>query len=116
MTCWSVRHRPTFCAILHAEIDQEGALSHPHATDFETFGLILAVSQAARAEMQAEIEAQFCAFLSTGLILDQVNVRQHFPLHPIAAAIVIAIGQKLGARALRVPRAPARLVHAGEAP
>ena len=73
-------------------------------------GLDLALSAAARAEMRAEIEAQFRAFQSTGLPLDHVNVHQHFHLHPIVAAMVIDLGAKFGAHALRVPREPAWLV------
>ena len=60
--------------------------------------------------MRAEIEAQFRAFVSTGLALDHVNVHRHFHLHPIVAAMVIDIGAPFGARAMRVPREPPRMV------
>ena len=79
-------------------------------SDLARFGLELALSAAARAQMQAEIEAQFRAFLSTGLPLDHVSVHRHFHLHPIVAAMVIEIGSRFGAHALRVPREPPRVV------
>jgi len=79
-------------------------------SDLARFGLELAVSAAARAQMRAEIEAQFRAFHSTGLPLDHVNVHRHFHLHPIVAAMVIEIGAQFGAHALRVPREPPRIV------
>jgi chitin disaccharide deacetylase len=88
-------------------VDQGGRLR----SDLARFGLELAVSEAARAQMRAEIEAQFRAFRSTGLRLDHVNVHRHFHLHPIVAAMVIDIGSRFGAHAMRVPREPRRVVH-----
>jgi len=87
-------------------VDQRGRLR----SDLVRFGLELAVNEAARAQMRAEIEAQFRAFRSTGLPLDHVNVHRHFHLHPIVAAMVIDIGSRFGALGLRVPREPRRLV------
>jgi chitin disaccharide deacetylase len=87
-------------------VDQRGRLR----SDLARFGLELAVSEAARAQMRAEIEAQFHAFRSTGLPLDHVNVHRHFHLHPIVAAMVIDIGSRFGAHAMRVPREPRRVV------
>ena len=79
-------------------------------SDLARLGLDLAVSQAARAQMREEIEAQFLAFRSTGLHLDHVNVHRHFHLHPLVADMVIDIGSRYGARALRVPLEPPRIV------
>jgi chitin disaccharide deacetylase len=79
-------------------------------SDLAGFGLELALNAEARAQMRAEIEAQFRAFRSTGLRLDHVNVHRHFHLHPIVAAMVIEIDSRFGAHALRVPREPPRLV------
>jgi chitin disaccharide deacetylase len=87
-------------------VDRSGRLR----SDLARFGLELALNAAARAQMRAEIEAQFRAFLSTGLPLDHVNVHQHFHLHPIIASMVVEIGSRFGAHALRVPREPARVV------
>lgn len=77
--------------------------------DLVRFGVELAASAAARAQLRAEIEAQFRAFLSTGLPLDHVNVHRHFHLHPSVATMVIEIGARFGAHALRVPREPPRV-------
>jgi len=90
-------------------VDRRGRLR----SDPARFGLELAVSEAARAQMRAEIEAQFRAFRSTGLPLDHVNVHRHFHLHPIVAAMVIDIGSRFGALALRVPREPGRIAKSG---
>jgi chitin disaccharide deacetylase len=79
-------------------------------SDLARFGLELALNAAARAQLWAEIEAQFRAFLSTGLPLDHVNVHRHFHLHPIVAAMVIEIGSRFGADAVRVPREPPQVV------
>ncbi len=87
-------------------VDPKGRLR----SDLVRLGLDLATSGAARDEMRAEIEAQFRAFVSTGLALDHVNVHRHFHLHPIVAAMVIDIGAPFGARAMRVPREPPRMV------
>jgi hopanoid biosynthesis associated protein HpnK len=87
-------------------IDGKGRLR----SDLARFGLDLAMSKAARAQMREEIEAQFRAFRSTGLRLDHVNVHRHFHLHPVIAEMVLEIGSRFGARALRVPQEPPRLV------
>ena len=63
-----------------------------------------------RAQLKAEIEAQFRAYQQTGLALDHVNGHKHFHLHPAVASEVIAIGQRYGMRALRVPREPATVL------
>jgi hopanoid biosynthesis associated protein HpnK len=59
-----------------------------------------------RQQLAAEITAQFEAFAATGLRLDHVNAHKHFHLHPAIGAQVITIGQKFGARAMRVPTEP----------
>jgi hopanoid biosynthesis associated protein HpnK len=87
-------------------IDGKGRLR----SDLARFGLDLAISEAARAQMREEIEAQFRAFRSTGLRLDHVNVHRHFHLHPVVAEMVLEIGSRFGARALRVPQEPPRLI------
>jgi hopanoid biosynthesis associated protein HpnK len=56
-----------------------------------------------RKQLAAEIEAQFTAYRATGLALDHVNAHHHFHLHPTVAALVLAIGQRYGMRAVRVP-------------
>lgn len=66
----------------------------------------LAARPKVRRQLAAEIEAQFALFAASGLALDHVNAHKHFHLHPIVAAIVLAIGRKHGLDALRVPLEP----------
>ncbi|MBV9288280.1 MAG: hopanoid biosynthesis-associated protein HpnK [Hyphomicrobiales bacterium] len=85
---------------------REGRLSG----DLVALGVRLALSGGARRQMRAEIEAQFSAFRATGLPLDHVTVHQHFHLHPVVAAMVIEIGDRYGARAVRTPLEPHQIV------
>ena len=57
----------------------------------------------ARAQLAAEVEAQFAAFAATGLPLDHVNAHKHFHLHPTIAAVVLRIGRRYGMAAIRAP-------------
>jgi hopanoid biosynthesis associated protein HpnK len=59
-----------------------------------------------RAQLAAEIEAQFAAFEATGLRLDHVNAHKHFHLHPTIAALVVKLGRAHGVRGARVPLEP----------
>jgi hopanoid biosynthesis associated protein HpnK len=65
--------------------------------------LAIAASPAARAQLHAEIEAQFALFAKTGLPLDHVNAHKHFHLHPLIAGAVLKIGPRWGMEAMRVP-------------
>ena len=65
-------------------------------------------------QVAAEIMAQFAAFAATGLRLDHVNAHKHFHLHPVIGAELIAIGQKFGAPAIRVPTEPVAIVRGME--
>ncbi len=58
----------------------------------------------ARAQMRAEVAAQFAAFAATGLALDHVNAHKHFHLHPMIAGAIVAAGRRYGLRAIRAPR------------
>ena len=65
----------------------------------------------ARAQMRAEVAAQFAAFAATGLRLDHVNAHKHFHLHPLIASAILAAGRAHGLRArgsvaMRVPVEP----------
>jgi len=66
----------------------------------------IAVSPPARAQMRAEVEAQFAAFAATGLPLDHVNAHKHFHLHPMIASAILQAGRRHGMRAIRVPTEP----------
>lgn len=63
----------------------------------------IALSPAARAQMRAEVSAQFAAFARTGLPLDHVNAHKHFHLHPMIAAAILDAGRAYGLNAIRVP-------------
>jgi hopanoid biosynthesis associated protein HpnK len=61
---------------------------------------------AARAELAAEIEAQFSAFAATGLTLDHVNAHKHFHLHPTIGRLIVQIGARHGLKGVRAPIEP----------
>lgn len=65
-----------------------------------------------RAQMRAEVAAQFLAFRDTGLRLDHVNAHKHFHLHPTILAAVIEEAKKAGVKGLRLPVEPAGIVDA----
>jgi hopanoid biosynthesis associated protein HpnK len=65
--------------------------------------LAIAASPAARAQLHAEVEAQFAQFTATGLPLDHVNAHKHFHLHPLIASALLKIGPRFGMAAVRVP-------------
>jgi hopanoid biosynthesis associated protein HpnK len=78
--------------------------------DMAGLGLTLAVSAAARAQLRAEIAAQFEAFRATGLRCDHLNAHRHFHLHPVIAAIAFAAARAAGVRAVRIPWEPPALI------
>lgn len=59
-----------------------------------------------RAQLAAEIRAQYDAFAGTGLILDHVNAHKHFHVHPTILALALDIGREYGLRAVRWPYEP----------
>jgi hopanoid biosynthesis associated protein HpnK len=77
-------------------------------------GVAMFLHPAARAELAAEITAQFQAFAATGLTLDHVNAHKHFHLHPTICGLALAIGRRFGARAMRAPCDPDRRVSLSE--
>lgn len=78
--------------------------------DLARYGTEIVLKPHVRAQVAAEIEAQFEAFGRTGLPLDHVNAHQHYHLHPTVAALVLAIGPRFGMRGLRVPVEPAPML------
>jgi hopanoid biosynthesis associated protein HpnK len=60
-----------------------------------------------REQLRREIQAQFDAFVSTGLTLDHANAHRHMHVHPTVAALMIEIGAPAGLAAVRVPIEPA---------
>lgn len=60
----------------------------------------------ARAQLEAEIRAQFSAFAATGLHLDHVNAQNHFHVHPTVLSLILKVGREYGLRAVRIPLEP----------
>jgi hopanoid biosynthesis associated protein HpnK len=60
----------------------------------------------ARAQLAAEIYAQFEAFRNTGLALDHCNAHRHFHLHPTIGRLIVQVGRQFGLQAVRVPLEP----------
>lgn len=75
-------------------------------TDMARAGAAMFFLPSVRAQLAAEIEAQFAAFAATGLALDHVNAHKHFHLHPTIASLIVKIGAGHGARGARVPLEP----------
>jgi hopanoid biosynthesis associated protein HpnK len=63
-----------------------------------------------RAQLAAEIRAQFAAFAALGLRLDHLDAHKHFHLHPTVLSLVVRIGRDFGLRAVRVPAEPGLLM------
>jgi hopanoid biosynthesis associated protein HpnK len=82
--------------------------------DMAALGLALAASPAARAQLRAEIAAQFAAFRATGLPCDHLNAHRHFHLHPVIAAAAFRAARDAGVRAVRIPWEPPALVRAAD--
>lgn len=59
-----------------------------------------------RAQLAAEIRAQFAAFAALGLRLDHLDAHKHFHLHPTVLSLAMGIGREFGLRAVRVPAEP----------
>jgi chitin disaccharide deacetylase len=60
----------------------------------------------ARAQMRAEIEAQFAAFAATGLALDHVNAHNHMHIHPSVLPHVVRLAKAQNCRWIRLPFEP----------
>jgi chitin disaccharide deacetylase len=60
----------------------------------------------ARAQMVAEIEAQFAAFAASGLRLDHVNAHNHMHLHPSVLSHVVRLAKAQNCHWIRLPFEP----------
>jgi len=83
-------------------VDARGQLR----SDLAMVGVAIFVRRRVRAQLAAEIEAQFRAYRATGLPLDHVNAHHHFHLHPTICGQILDIGQRYGMSAVRVPWEP----------
>ncbi len=59
-----------------------------------------------RAQVEAEIRAQFAAFERWRLPLDHVNVHKHFHMHPTILEILLRVAREHGAPPMRLPNEP----------
>lgn len=59
-----------------------------------------------RAQLAAEIRAQFERFAATALALDHVDAQSHMHVHPTVFGLILQIGREFGLRAVRIPREP----------
>ncbi len=75
-------------------------------TDLLKAGLRFFFWPGARAQIEAELRAQFEAFKKTGLALDHVNAHCHYHLHPTVLGLILKVGRDYGMRALRLPAEP----------
>ena len=91
-------------------VDSEGRFH----TNMVQAGIGFFLRPSLRRQLAIEIEAQFRAFVETGLALDHVNAHKHFHLHPTIAGLIMRIGQRYGLKAMRVPLEPAAVIGALE--
>jgi hopanoid biosynthesis associated protein HpnK len=80
-------------------------------TDMVRTALGIFTKPAARAQLRAEIEAQFARFAATGLPLDHVNAHKHFHLHPTIASTILSVGRLYGMKAIRAPIEPRNVLN-----
>lgn len=76
-------------------------------TDLVRAGFRFFFRPGVRAQLAAEIRAQFERFATTGLSLDHADAQSHMHVHPTVFALVVEIGSDFGLRAIRIPREPA---------
>ena len=75
-------------------------------TDLGGYGAAIFFRPSVQRQVAAEIEAQFEAFVATGLPLHHVDAHQHFHLHPTVARLLLEIGPRYGMTRVRVPVEP----------
>ena len=109
------RERPGLAIGLHAALVHAPPLlppaELPHLTDERGWllanprraGAILTFSTAARAEMRAELEAQFQRTLDWGLPLGHVDAHLHFTLTPVFFRELVRLCEAHDCRRLRIP-------------
>jgi len=83
-------------------VTQDGVL----LDDLFAAGVRFFFRPAARAQLRAEIRAQFEAFAKSGLALDHVNAHNHMHLHPTVLSIMLEVGRDYGLQAVRLPYEP----------
>jgi hopanoid biosynthesis associated protein HpnK len=91
-------------------IDHEGRFKK----DLVSSGISWFFNPFVRHQLAREIDAQFRAFIATGLVLDHVNVHKHLHFHPTVSAMIISIGRRYGMLAVRVPDEPHEILMKAE--
>jgi hopanoid biosynthesis associated protein HpnK len=85
--------------------------------DQAALGVRYFFSAPARAQLRAEIAAQFDAFAATGLTLHHADAHKHMHLHPTVAGLLLAQCRARGVSRVRVPAEPPGVLAAcGERP
>jgi hopanoid biosynthesis associated protein HpnK len=75
-------------------------------TDLVKAGIRFFFRPGIRAQLAAEIRAQFERFAETGLALDHADAQSHMHVHPTVFGLIVRIGREFGLRAVRIPREP----------
>ncbi|HET7815411.1 MAG TPA: hopanoid biosynthesis-associated protein HpnK [Candidatus Baltobacteraceae bacterium] len=83
-------------------VDKDGNF----AADLFRAGVKYFFTPGIRAQLEAEVRAQFEAFAQTGLPLDHVNAQNHFHVHPTVLSVILKAGKPFGLRAVRIPYEP----------
>lgn len=83
-------------------VDRDGAFSK----DLVRAGVRFFFHPGIRAQLEAEIRAQFEAFRATGLTLDHVDAQNHMHVHPTILSLLLNVGAEYGMRAMRLPNEP----------
>ncbi len=83
-------------------VDADGMLPR----DLFRAGVRFFFRPAARAQLEAEIRAQFERFRESGLPLDHVDAHNHMHVHPTVFSTILRVGREFGMRAIRIPYEP----------
>ena len=75
-------------------------------TDLVHAGIRFFFRPGVRAQLAAEIRAQFERFAATGLRLDHADAQSHMHVHPTVFRLILQVGREFGLRAVRIPREP----------
>ncbi len=71
-----------------------------------SLGARIYLSRAVRAQVAAELRAQFELYRATGLPLDHVDSHHHYHLHPTVFEMLVPLAREYGAKGVRVPFEP----------
>ena len=69
-------------------------------------GARIYLSRTVRAQVAAELRAQFELYRATGLPLDHVDSHHHYHLHPTVFEMLVPLAREYGAKGVRVPFEP----------